>query len=253
LSQSITARRGKKGGDEERTAVGHGARVGVGGTGEKQARTVGDEVDADGELPAEDLHLGLLGLEAADAVPEARGAVGGRAAGRGRAQRVGDGPRRHRPQLVLVPRHHRRHTVRSTVRVRCPGYAGEGGGGGGCCLVSSCCAVGERTGGGREGGGSPVASSVGLYRKGKGGEDGDPGRAEGSFGAWEVEKRCRSGSACVSGCWTRWVGGDEGSRAGAFRRVTGRQAARKKEAPEFGNGWWTVEASQVSSRRHVWR
>lgn len=108
---------------------------------------VGDEVDADGELPAEDLHLGLLGLEAADAVPEARGAVGGRAAGRGRAQRVGDGPRRHRPQLVLVPRHHRRHTVRSTVRVRCPGYAGEGGGGGGgCCLVSSCCAVGERTG-----------------------------------------------------------------------------------------------------------
>lgn len=41
---------------------------------------------------------------------------------------------------------------------------------------------------------------------------------------------------CVSGCWTRWVGGDEGSRAGAFRRVTGTQAARKKEARRPSSG-----------------
>jgi hypothetical protein len=32
-------------------------------SGGTHARTVGDEADADGELPAEDLHLGLLGLE----------------------------------------------------------------------------------------------------------------------------------------------------------------------------------------------
>ena len=82
-------------------------------------RTVGDEVDADGELPAEDLHLGLLGLEAPHAVLEARGALGG--GGRGRAERVRDRPRRQRAQVVavvvvvvLLPRHHRRR--RSSLR-----------------------------------------------------------------------------------------------------------------------------------------
>jgi hypothetical protein len=61
----------------------------------RAARTVGDEVDADGELPPEHLHLGLLGLELPHALLEPPR--------RGRAQRSRHRARRQRPH-VLRPR-----------------------------------------------------------------------------------------------------------------------------------------------------
>lgn len=62
--------------------------------------TVGDEVDADGELAAEHLHLGLLGLEAPDAILEPRRRRRRRrlAAARPR-QRARRRPRRQHPHV----------------------------------------------------------------------------------------------------------------------------------------------------------
>lgn len=45
----------------------------------------------------------------------------------------------------------------------------------------------------------------------------------------------------------------EPSRGVSSRNRHAGSQKERGEAPEFGSGWWTVEASQVSSRRHVWR
>ena len=168
-------------GDQQLHARTHAAGLSRGGGGgpaavdrsktRRTVRTVCDEVDADGELPSEDLHLGLLGLEAAYAVPEARGAVGGRAPRRRGAERVGDGPRRQRPQLlllllvVLLPRHHRppgsrRETHPPSVRVRSPPWTWTAAAAAGCVLLAK---------GGRGGIRSPRRW---VYTGGAGGRDG---------------------------------------------------------------------------------